>query len=254
MYPKKIFMTVDFRFGTLCQPPLLSPVFGQYQVKFSVAAKLQVRLYISYLEEHHVKKYFITVLFSAQSVFGHLVNIPYADKMSHSKLFRAVEKALEYLYTLSDDEELIDICQLSPEESWCLTDEEDINENTFQSVLPAVVCGKIEISTSIDNDEKHHEDMFDPEELSITKGMPNLKRKLKLNEANVGLRWIKKHLAHMTGLYAMQKGEDFSVDENHIGQFFGLLLLSGYHQVPGEDLHWSTQEDLSVPTSFYCNA
>ncbi|GFQ89336.1 piggyBac transposable element-derived protein 2 [Trichonephila clavata] len=55
------------------------------------------------------------------------------------------------------------------------------------------------------------------------------------------------HLANMTGLYAMQKGEDFSVDENDIGQFFGLLLFSGYHQVPGEDLYWSTQEDLSVP-------
>ncbi|GFQ80986.1 piggyBac transposable element-derived protein 3 [Trichonephila clavata] len=45
----------------------------------------------------------------------------------------------------------------------------------------------------------------------------------------------------------MQKGEDFSVDENDIGQFFGLLLFSGYHQVPEEDLYWSTQEDFSVP-------
>ncbi|GFX52182.1 DDE_Tnp_1_7 domain-containing protein [Trichonephila clavipes] len=55
------------------------------------------------------------------------------------------------------------------------------------------------------------------------------------------------HLANMTGLYAMQKGEDFSVDENHIRQFLGLLLFSGYHQVPGEDSYRSTQEGLSVP-------
>ncbi|GFS85105.1 piggyBac transposable element-derived protein 2 [Trichonephila clavipes] len=45
----------------------------------------------------------------------------------------------------------------------------------------------------------------------------------------------------------MQKGEYFSVDEIDIGQFFGLLLFSGYHQVSGEDVYWSTQEDLSVP-------
>ncbi|GFY45945.1 uncharacterized protein TNIN_462371 [Trichonephila inaurata madagascariensis] len=80
-----------------------------------------------------------------------LVNIPYADKTSHSKPFRIVEEALEYIYTLLDDE-LIDICQLPSEKSGCLTDEEDIDEYTFQSVLPADVCGKIEISTSIDND------------------------------------------------------------------------------------------------------
>ncbi|GFS39029.1 uncharacterized protein TNIN_404241 [Trichonephila inaurata madagascariensis] len=71
-----------------------------------------------------------------------LVNIPYADKMSHSKPFRTVEEALEYFYALSDDEEPIDNCQLPPEESGCLTDEEDIDEDTFQSVLPADVCGK----------------------------------------------------------------------------------------------------------------
>ncbi|GFY55163.1 uncharacterized protein TNIN_171881 [Trichonephila inaurata madagascariensis] len=84
-------------------------------------------------------------------------------------------------YRLSDDEEPIDICQFLPEESVCLTDEKYIDEDTFQSVLPADVCGKIEISTNIDNDEISHEDMFDPEEPSTTKGMSNLKRNLKSN-------------------------------------------------------------------------
>ncbi|GFS62887.1 uncharacterized protein TNIN_116561 [Trichonephila inaurata madagascariensis] len=73
---------------------------------------------------------------------GQLVNIAYADKMSNSKPFRIVEEALEYFCTLSDDEEPIDICQLPPKESGCLTDKEDIDEDTFQSVLPADVCGK----------------------------------------------------------------------------------------------------------------
>ncbi|PRD24178.1 UNVERIFIED_CONTAM: hypothetical protein NCL1_44501 [Trichonephila clavipes] len=37
--------------------------------------------------------------------------------------------------------------------------------------------------------------MFDPEKPSTTKGMPNLKRKLKSNETNVELRWRKKWIS-----------------------------------------------------------
>ncbi|GFT50584.1 DDE_Tnp_1_7 domain-containing protein [Trichonephila clavipes] len=208
--------------------------------------------------------------------------------MSYSKPFQTVEEGLEYFNTLSDDEEPIDICQLPPEESGCLTGEKYIDEDTFQSVLPADVCSKIKISTNIDNDEISHEDMFDPEEPSTKKGMSNSKRKFKSNETNLELRWRRKvnlnkilkisstenmcekfprlvtlspieifhkfipteyllHLANMERIYAMLKGEYFSVDENDTGQFFGLLLFSGYHQVPGEDSYWNTQEDLSVP-------
>ncbi|PRD23275.1 UNVERIFIED_CONTAM: hypothetical protein NCL1_46819 [Trichonephila clavipes] len=192
----------------------------------------------------------IIFLFSVYFVFRQLVNIHYADKMSHSKPFRTVEEALGCFYTLSDDEEPIDTCQLSAEGSGCLTDEEDNDEDTFQSVLPGDVCGKIEISSNIDNDEISHEGMFGPEEFSTSKGMLNFKRKLKSNERNVEYHWRKKanfnkflktsstenicekfpefvtlspievfhkfipteyllHLANMTGLYAMQKGQDF---------------------------------------------
>ncbi|GFU67723.1 uncharacterized protein TNCV_4327771 [Trichonephila clavipes] len=94
----------------------------------------------------------------------------------------------EFLFQMENDEEPIDICQLPPEKSGCLTVEEDISEDTFQSVLPADFCGKIKISTNIDNDKKSHEDVFDPEEPSNTKGMSNLKTKLKSNETNVELR------------------------------------------------------------------
>ncbi|GFS60818.1 uncharacterized protein TNIN_170861 [Trichonephila inaurata madagascariensis] len=76
--------------------------------------------------------------------------------MSHSKPFRTVEEALEYFYTLSDNKEPIDISQLPLEESECLTYVEDIDEDTFQSVLPVDVCGKIETSTNTDNDEITH--------------------------------------------------------------------------------------------------
>ncbi|GFY01906.1 piggyBac transposable element-derived protein 3 [Trichonephila clavipes] len=150
-----------------------------------------------------------------------------------------------------NDGELIDTCQLPPEESGCFTDEQDIDKDIFPSVLPADVCGKIEISTNIHDDEISHEGMFDAEEPSTSKGMSNLERKLKSIKEVLNFVREKKeyvlHLANMTGLYAMQK-EDFSVDENDIELFFfGNLLFSGYHQVPGEDLYSSTQEDLSVP-------
>lgn len=208
--------------------------------------------------------------------------------MSYTKPFRTVEEALEYFYTLSDDsDDCIDICQMPPEETGCLTDEKDVNEDTFEPVLPADVCGRIEVSTIIDDNKISDEGAFDPELPSTSKG-PSLKRRRKSKEENIQHRCGKDtkfknilktesieniceifpelcslspaeifhkfipveyllHLANMAALYALQKGEILAVDENDIGQFFGLLLFSGYHQVPGEDLYWSTQEDLSVP-------
>jgi hypothetical protein len=54
-------------------------------------------------------------------------------------------------------------------------------------------------------------------------------------------------LASMTQLYAAQKGEEFRATKEDIAQFFGLLLLSGYHTVPTEDMYWGTGEDIAVP-------
>ncbi|KAL3187232.1 hypothetical protein MRX96_025544 [Rhipicephalus microplus] len=54
-------------------------------------------------------------------------------------------------------------------------------------------------------------------------------------------------LAERTARYAPQKGEEVDVTGADIGQFFGLLLFSGYHSVPSEDSYWSTAEDLCVP-------
>ncbi|GFY46495.1 uncharacterized protein TNIN_385311 [Trichonephila inaurata madagascariensis] len=136
--------------------------------------------------------------------------------MSHSKPFRTVEEALEYFDTLSYDEEPIDICHLPSEESGCLTDEEDIDEDTFQTVIPADVCGKIEFSTNIDHDKIFHEGMFDPEEPSTT--VLNLKRKLKSNETNVEHRWRKK--------VNVNKILKTSSTENMCEKFPGLVTLS----------------------------
>ncbi|KAH8036431.1 hypothetical protein HPB51_000498 [Rhipicephalus microplus] len=42
-------------------------------------------------------------------------------------------------------------------------------------------------------------------------------------------------------------GEEGDVTGADIGQFFGLLLSSGYHSVPSEDSYSSTAEDLCLP-------
>lgn len=54
-------------------------------------------------------------------------------------------------------------------------------------------------------------------------------------------------LAELTARYALQKGEEVDVTGADIGQFFGLLLFSGYHSVPSEGSYWSTAEDLCLP-------
>lgn len=41
-------------------------------------------------------------------------------------------------------------------------------------------------------------------------------------------------LAQMTKNYTKQKGRSLDVDFTDIGQFIGILLLSGYHYVPEE--------------------
>ena len=80
-------------------------------------------------------KAYIIFLFPAFFIFRQLVKIHYADKMPHSKTFWTVEETLEYFYTLSDDEECMNNYQLPPEKGEYFTNKENINEDTFESVL-----------------------------------------------------------------------------------------------------------------------
>lgn len=94
-----------------------------------------------------------------QKNFNLLLILSPCSQTPYSKPFQSAQEALEathYMsYTLSDDseEECIDICLFPPEESWCLTDEKDVNEGIFELVLPANVCNQIEILTKISNNE-----------------------------------------------------------------------------------------------------
>ena len=49
----------------------------------------------------------------------------------------------------------------------------------------------------------------------------------------------------MTNFYAKQKLFSYTASSDDLIRFFGIILFSGYHQVPKEDHCWSTSEDLS---------
>ena len=57
-----------------------------------------------------------------------------------------------------------------------------------------------------------------------------------------------KHIVLQTNLYANRdkNNEKFKVLECEMQKFLGIILLSGYHTVPEEQRHWSTQPDLRV--------
>ena len=57
------------------------------------------------------------------------------------------------------------------------------------------------------------------------------------------------HIVEQTNLYAHRDCNfpAFSTGREDISSFLGVLLLSGYHQLPEEDHHWSNCEDLGVP-------
>ncbi|KRZ48098.1 PiggyBac transposable element-derived protein 2 [Trichinella nativa] len=46
--------------------------------------------------------------------------------------------------------------------------------------------------------------------------------------------------------YALQKGVNFEVHVEVLMQFFGLILLNGYHSIPNENHFWSTADDVCV--------
>lgn len=49
----------------------------------------------------------------------------------------------------------------------------------------------------------------------------------------------------MTSIFFAQKRTNFQTNGKNIGQFFGLLLLTGYHQIPAENDYSRTSEDIT---------
>ena len=45
----------------------------------------------------------------------------------------------------------------------------------------------------------------------------------------------------------LKNNHSFHVSDNDVYQFLGLILISGYHTLPGEKDYWSTKPSLSAP-------
>lgn len=188
--------------------------------------------------------------------------------------FLTLEQAVAMVLEESDDEAEAEITILPPEDNPNVSDNEDIDDNDLGEVLPADVCGELEVTTK--------STMLDDEESEIPKPVKRLKKTAKNQEVN----WKKRsdfdvpavdiepksllqvnpnvinqspfeiflsifdesyleHLTEMTNLYAAQKLSTFKTNPDELLRFFGILLFSGYHHVPHENHYWSTSEDLS---------
>ena len=61
------------------------------------------------------------------------------------------------------------------------------------------------------------------------------------------------NIIHYSIEYAKQKkNQEFSFSSNELKVFIGILLLSGYHKEPKEDMYWEVLPDAGLP--IVCNA
>ncbi|KAJ4446620.1 hypothetical protein ANN_13317 [Periplaneta americana] len=76
-----------------------------------------------------------------------------------SKKFLTLEEAIDYIHQLDNenlvsDNEEIEISQLAPKESGNITDEENIQDNVLEKVVPADVCGEIVVTANLKEREE----------------------------------------------------------------------------------------------------
>ena len=59
---------------------------------------------------------------------------------------------------------------------------------------------------------------------------------------------IRNHIITESVRYARQKNDqDFQLDDNDMRRFTGILLLTGYHTLPQQQLYWERSQDVSMP-------
>ena len=175
----------------------------------------------------------------------------------------------------------IDLVILPPDDGQ-LSEEEQIDENN--DILPADVAGQIEVHEYNNVSDEDEQDAFDNDELQPPKrkseskslrDKPRWKKSedtllcSKQGEEPVRLVEDFPHLPDLKpldafGLYftpdmvskittetmryaRLKINHSFHVSGNDVYQFLGLILISGYHTLPGEKDYWSTKPSLSAP-------
>ena len=181
----------------------------------------------------------------------------------------------------SSAEDEIDLVILPPNGGQ-LSEEEQIDENN--DILTADVAAEIEVHEYENVSDEDDENEFDNDEIqpskkkSKSKSVRDKPRWKKLedtvlcyNQEEEPVRLVEdfSHLPDLnpfdffsfyftsdpvlkitteTMRYARLKNDhNFHVSENDVYQFLGLILISGYHTLPGEKDYWSTKPSLSAP-------
>ena len=55
-------------------------------------------------------------------------------------------------------------------------------------------------------------------------------------------------IINQSAIYANQKNNPgFSINKEELKAFIGILLISGYHKLPHEDMYWEQAQDVGVP-------
>ena len=195
-----------------------------------------------------------------------------------SKYVRLSEATTAATSSAADE---IDLVILSPDDEQ-LSEEEQIDQNN--DILPADVAGQIEVHEYNNVSDEDDQDAFDNDELQPPKkksksksvrDKPRWKKSedtlLCSNQGEEPVRLVEDfpHLPDLkpfdffslyftpdmvskitteTMRYArLKNNHSFHVSDNDVYQFLGLILISGYHTLPGEKDYGSTKPSLSAP-------
>ncbi|KAF5281922.1 hypothetical protein FQR65_LT14448 [Abscondita terminalis] len=171
--------------------------------------------------------------------------------------------------TASTSTETVDIVLLPPDSGNqpIDSDEDEGDDINLDKEFPNDVPGEVEIHVETENDDDHVDEPTQSitplytwkksEEVAINQ-CPTEPPKIGADHVGkteyeiFSLFWtpeIITYITQQTLLYARRDKNNHSFDatEEDIRQFLGLLLISGYHNVPSEDDYWSTAEDMQVP-------
>lgn len=196
--------------------------------------------------------------------------------------FNGLEEAVNAILEDSDSDSLYDFAIIPPEPSVLTDEEEGGDEIMVAEDLPRDVPGNIEvfrrdnnIILTDDNDSSDDEPLADKVKRSRSqlpawrKCLPTYSstsrvstdvlakqedvKKLfsNLNPVQVFEKIFDEEVTSLiisnTILYANQNNRhNFQLDTVDLKKFIGVLILSGYHKLPREDLYWSYDEDVGM--------
>ncbi|KRZ65552.1 PiggyBac transposable element-derived protein 3 [Trichinella papuae] len=150
-----------------------------------------------------------------------------------SRRFVTLESVMDYIESLPDKmQSTAEICKLPPVEDGNITDEEYVDEDNLDEVTPEDVCDELDVTVMHDDYESDSESI---DTLPVER--TSWKRRACFSSDLVEKI---EDFADKSQRYALQK----EVHVEDLMQFFGLILLSGYHSVPNENHFWMDNSKL----------